>query len=492
MVDTPRRRSWYRSPWFLLPTGIFVTAIASGLIWREQRLAAIPDIPEPFDVEAFVAGGVPEAQNAFTDYREALRVVREFSGSIEEQLDFLDGRPTAVPASIEAWLKANQTTLEWLRKGTSKQGAAARNLNDIRQQDFLDESPRLLRLRELSRLMGAQARALLIAGDLSGSLEWRLAQLRFGQHLTHRPSFNDWTIAYAFRAQAFQDLVQWAEHPQVTLHDVEALFPIIDGSRAACAPYSESLRSEYVLYRDYCQRFTLYYDLEEVYRKANPLPPPARYPRMPQRLEYWALHEPEISARTLKLVVANQLPFIDLPPRDRPAVFPARVCLFDHPLPSGVTPLQIERAARAARWIVGHLSTSELESIDADRLMPTLVRTAVAVCAWQKVYGELPPSLENVVDAGWLAEVPDDPMAATPQSLRYERLVDDPQRALLWSVGSDGIDQGGVPHPGDGPYINYQYGDTFFRDPDWGMRLGEWLTMSEYERLHPPPAQTTP
>ncbi len=480
-VLKPRR--WYRSPWFLAPTLLLVAAIVWGLAWRTQRLAAIPDVPEPFDVEAFIAAGVPDDENAFTDYREAARLVREFSGPVEEQLDFLGGRPTEVPASVEAWLAANRPAMERWRQGTQKPRSAARHLSEIHLQESLDELPRMVGLRELARLASAQGRALRIAGDLPAALEWHLAHLRFGQHLTHRPSFNGWWIACAFRSQAYQDLLLWVEDPQVALDEIEALFSIVEDSPAACAPYSESLRSAYVLCLDRYHRMPAYLEMERAYMEANPPAPPGRWPRVPSWLEYWALHEPAVSARALKLVVANLLLGIDLPPRDRPPLFPAQVCLFDCPLPAGVTPLQIERASRAARCL-GSLSPSILDSIDADRLRPTLIRTALAVCAWRKVHGELPQTLEEVVAAGWLPELPDDPMAAVPQALRYERWPDDPQRAVVWSVGRDGVDDGDA-MPGD-------YGDLYSRDRDWSLRLGDWRTGPESDRLHVPAAASPP
>lgn len=89
---------------------------------------------------------------------------------------------------------------------------------------------------------------------------------------------------------------------------------------------------------------------------------------------------------------------------------------------------------------------------NADALASAVVRRRVRVEAtvamlairrFERRHQRLPKSLQELVDAKLLTELPRDPI--DDQSLRY-----DPSRRLLWSIGLDGQDNGGVQRFGSG------------------------------------------
>lgn len=83
-----------------------------------------------------------------------------------------------------------------------------------------------------------------------------------------------------------------------------------------------------------------------------------------------------------------------------------------------------------------------------------LLRTAIALRRFQLRHGDLPLSLAQLVP-GFLAEAPLDPLDGQP--LRYER--QDATNYRLWSVGQDGVDQGGDPNrPGSGELGHWSQG----------------------------------
>lgn len=86
--------------------------------------------------------------------------------------------------------------------------------------------------------------------------------------------------------------------------------------------------------------------------------------------------------------------------------------------------------------------------------------TAVALHRFRARHGQFPESLTELVP-DLLDEVPADWMNG--KSLRYQRKTPDEFR--LWSVGKDGIDQGGDPHPPKGIAIWWLNG----RDYVWPM-----------------------
>lgn len=78
--------------------------------------------------------------------------------------------------------------------------------------------------------------------------------------------------------------------------------------------------------------------------------------------------------------------------------------------------------------------------IKADELEATRRATAVAIALrlyWDD-YGQLPATLDDLVTGGLLEAVPLDPFDGAP--LRYDRA-----RAVVWSIGADGRDDGGDP-----------------------------------------------
>jgi hypothetical protein len=100
--------------------------------------------------------------------------------------------------------------------------------------------------------------------------------------------------------------------------------------------------------------------------------------------------------------------------------------------------LELLRGNAVGRRYAAH--TPELESLDASRCAfdtrLEAVRASVALRAFEAERGGLPPSLEALVPQ-WLDGVPRDWFGSG--ALRFDRA-----RRLLWSLGSDGEDDGGT------------------------------------------------
>ena len=122
-------------------------------------------------------------------------------------------------------------------------------------------------------------------------------------------------------------------------------------------------------------------------------------------------------------------------------------------------------------WISLH---SELAT--ADSLAGTIVRrrarteatiATFAIRRFERLHQRLPKTLQEVVDAKFLIEIPRDPIDGQP--LRY-----DPARRLLWSIGLDGHDDGGVQ--------NYGSSEKLF------SMLRKLLPKQHSDKLSKPPA----
>jgi len=78
----------------------------------------------------------------------------------------------------------------------------------------------------------------------------------------------------------------------------------------------------------------------------------------------------------------------------------------------------------------------------SDRCADGLLRKTLAVRAYRLEKGRLPRGLQEVVQAGYIEAVPRDPFLGDGSVLRY-RIA--PKGPVIYSVGPDGVDNGGVP-----------------------------------------------
>lgn len=89
------------------------------------------------------------------------------------------------------------------------------------------------------------------------------------------------------------------------------------------------------------------------------------------------------------------------------------------------------------RWADGHgISLRHFSFRSRAQLL--LLRVVLALCVYRLQYGKLPAELSTLVAEGLLREIPIDPFDGQP--VRYSR-----RRQIVWSVGEDGVDDGGEP-----------------------------------------------
>jgi hypothetical protein len=437
----PNRRRWYLLPWIIVAV-LGVVVAAGSLLWhREQKLARIPDIPEPFDIAAFVAEDVPDEENAYFDYVAALGLIRPFAGTNEVKWGFVDQRPQSVPPDIAAWLATNRPALDRWFEATAKSSTQAANLSNIGPADAARIDSVIHDFRPLFELVSAEGRRLTLEGRLRDALDCHIAHLRASRHMTNRCVYLDWSMATAWHHQAAGELVEWSETPALTQDELLSARERVRASYDLQAPFSEVLKVEFVLLNDR-------YDHLQGYLQNQRDLVAKRYPHLrdevPSDFKVWIEHEPDVSRRLIKLMTANRLAPVDQPPRSRPPLLPDGTFLFDVTPATGVAGSEIAQLVDG-RLLIRSGKSNLLQSIDIQRMLPIFLDTVLALQAWRRETGEFPYELDQLVAAGLLSSAPDDLMAPSPQALRYRRDPDNPQWATLWSVGENGVDDGGSP-----------------------------------------------
>ena len=111
-IGRSRRRVWYV---VLIPLAM----VMLPPLWWVTQLIGLPDVGDPFEVEAFRAMTIPDDRNAFVLYRQATTQYRplKFSDtSPSTPLDFNMRWSKALP-EVRRWAESNRDALNVFRRG---------------------------------------------------------------------------------------------------------------------------------------------------------------------------------------------------------------------------------------------------------------------------------------------------------------------------------------------------------------------------------------
>ena len=106
---------------------VIVSIVLAAWLWWATQLWGLPDIGDPFDVEAFRSQTIPDDRNAFVLYRQAvdpvhaIEAVRHVAGVCRSTS--IRCGPTASP-EIRGWAEANREALALYRRGADRPDAS--------------------------------------------------------------------------------------------------------------------------------------------------------------------------------------------------------------------------------------------------------------------------------------------------------------------------------------------------------------------------------
>jgi hypothetical protein len=440
------------------PAAIWVFLIVLGLmtspfVIRAFMLAGIPDMPEPFDEVAYSTWDVPASDDAFTYYREAAALHQEIIVQIHSAGQ-KDVREPEDPLALlkQGWTNATEPTKQWLdlhqesmavwRRGTEKE----RGLNLLPSKLSYTTILNVIQdQRMFVRLAMLQESRAIDDGELDEAHHWARAAFRCGGHTTHRGCMIQGLVGLAIHAISSQGHAHWAEQPGVTSEQLRQVLTEVQADDKLYESLSNILKSEYLANKNSLRSRDW----------ANLIAPVnsgglnnVAGPRA-MRLLYWVVGEPEVSIRLFRQILANQLPEIDKPiDLRRKMVGSGATMLFD-PDPSISQPAEQLEPARIDRAIkrssLTRMVLPSLAQIDsaflARRGRQATLEALLAAQAHRRDHGEFPESLAQLVP-NYLAAVPVDPCDPAGGPLLYRR--DEPTKAIIWSLGNDRADGGGV------------------------------------------------
>lgn len=314
-----RARGWKRR--LLICGYLIVGMILVFFGWWGASLNGLPDVGDPFDVDAFVEGSRPrDSDDAFVLYRRASGSLRDHPGASAADWNTMwstvrAGWPNARPAT-RAWVESNRDALSTWREGTTRPGALPESLDSVRSfsRDALVD--RMLWLAYAAILEGAKREA---EGDRSAALDWYLAVLRSCRHQSTRSRLDWRQQASGIESLLHDRLVAWASDPKADPSDLIRAANAIAEIDARMPPISENLKVEYI---------ALDRALGDLPRLARAIDSASasgyEYDQLGGWMRaYWFVkREPERSRRLARLFFANWLAHCDDPASSAPKIVP--------------------------------------------------------------------------------------------------------------------------------------------------------------------------
>jgi hypothetical protein len=405
---------------FVLAIGLVVGATALA-IWWLTSLNGLPDIGDPFDVEAFRAFSVPDDRNAFAFLRRAEEKLTPSPPSLALSWSQAD------PKSRE-WVEANRQAIELFQQGAEQADAA----NPAGESVVNGQRLALLVLLESDR---RQER-----GDTAGAWDCYRAILHMATHTRRRGSLRQRQDLDAYWNDLLQQRLQtWAADPRTTIPQLRnALDDALQSeprpdwdSFAIKAAYLEMMRA---LEQPVSPMIEQEVGWEYDFRLGDMQLSPDMVDALDAARRF-LLREPERSRRVLRLLYANWLAHAEIhEPRSRQpanwASFPLLVST--NPIRKAITIVPVYRVSPRAPAGARALSPQEVASWlvttndvklrilvasncqwpwSPDRLRDRRAYGGLVVMLATELYhrerGALPPSEEALVGT-YLKSLPDD------------------------------------------------------------------------------------
>ena len=444
-----------------IPLLLLAMIVLGPVAYRGYRLSQVPDIGEPFDVEAFCKIEVADEDNAFVEYRAAVATLPppRFGGQASDwqsEVDAaLEGGWAAASEDVRHWLEDNRPALEIWRRGTTKPDALYYHPQEMRIDTLL---PVTQELRTMARLARIEASRLEAEGMFEEAWEWHRASFRCSGHSGRHGCIIERLVGLACHSLACEGINHWAALRGVDTVLVQEALQAIQDDYALAAPPSNSLKAEYVMLT-HPEGLLLSEAAIEF----------ARIPKQIAPITLFVFGEPEVSQRVLRLMFHNYLSHIDTPRQQRPAQ-KTNLSLFD--LPKSIdsrtvvlSPFELEEFLHRtllARIVLPAITPYDTAVGRHEALQAALV-ISLALQWYYHEHKTFPETLQPLVGR-YLEEIPLDPFGKPGDRMHYRS---DGNNATVWSIGDDGIDNGGdvagkSPRPQD---IGYKVVAPVDREP---------------------------
>ena len=403
----------------VIATSLLLAILLAPPLWWSIQLMGLPDVGDPYDVEAFRSFTIPDESNAFVLYREAadrLKPWVEPGNPKDRRIDRRFPLSKADP-TVRRWVEDNREAMEIYRRGTERPDALA------------PSEPLTVRSYEVLKALGAfQELAFLEAsrlegqGDMMGAWAWYRAALRAAYHVGQHATTFERGFAQRWQVEVQRRAGSWAADPRTSpamlrraLDDAiacEALRP----SDSYTIKMSYQFACKVLMRLDTPGRHQLIFDLKTVHIGSSQYQlDPDLVRAIADAWRSWR-REPERSLRVIRLAIANWLAHEDAPPDRRsgpdPDISgPYDFYAFGPEAPAGaraLSPRALDRWLTTAADAQILLRSWDLRAVRIrERVTHWGFVVLLASQLYRRDHGTDPPSEQSLVGP-YLKELPDD------------------------------------------------------------------------------------
>ena len=409
-------------PKLAIPLLLMLLLVSAPLVYRSIRLSRVPPADEPFDIKSVLEFEVPDSDNAFVEYRAAslLLVSRGPKANIDDfEKAQSDGWEHATEP-VRNWLDANRPFIELWRKGTAKPDAQYVRASELRADTLL---PIISDAREFSRLVRLESSRLLVERQPEEAWDWLRTSFRMSRQLGRHGTIIERLVGVSAHSLTAEGMMKWANDPQVTADLLRRAMRELQDEQKRTPPLSACLQSEYL----------------SVMATWKTL---ACGPRELALRDF--IGESELNERVFRHVFANWLGQADKPRQQRTKQWPGLFVFEPDPTSAKTQPSASEVSGYIHESVMAALLVSSVQqtffAIDREAARDSLLTAVLALELFAREHGHYPEKLEELVP-DFLPAVPEDTHAPPQTPLRYRR---DADGALIYSVGDNGTDDGGV------------------------------------------------
>jgi hypothetical protein len=343
-----------------------------------MSLRGLPDIGDPFDVEAFLkAADLPDERNAFVLYRQAVAKLVPWSHGWVP--DWRRANP-----DLRAWVVANRPALDLWLEGTRRPDAVAASPRETTTQTDMSV---IAQLETLSIPVVLEASRRLDEGDVDGAWHYYLGAVRAGLHRLRFAGLMQRSAGGGMLSRATMGAQNWANDPRVGADRIRRAIADLGELRSLEMRVEDYLRMDYVVLRN---TFRSRADVDQMLALAEGSIERVWLFQIPAGVMAFIKREPERSQRILQHAYTNWIREIQKPAAAR-ALFDPRI-IFMPPSPAalGVASNPAERELppdRLGEWLDS--------SLIARVHMPPLASLVYAGWYDAKLIGDLRMSLAN-------------------------------------------------------------------------------------------------
>ncbi|MEX2287731.1 MAG: hypothetical protein WD648_11620 [Planctomycetaceae bacterium] len=407
------------SPTVGIPLLVLVAVLCAPFVYRNRQLAGLPDIGDPFDVEAFCDIPLSNHENAFVEFDRAGAMLAP-----QPALDdaALDKGWSASPPELQQWVIDNRPALEVWRKGTEKPDALFMNPAEV---DIETDFSPVSQLREFAQLARLEASRLEGEGDVRGAWEMFRALFRSSRLVGRHGAMIEFLIAYSLQGVAANGINQWASDPRVDRQLLETALTRVRADAQLRAHSSTSLaKVEYLSIRNTLERF----------------PTGGSYPKAKSVLPVIFWVEYERTRRIMQHYFAEEI--VSLADEGSPESVPPHLSSVD-------LQVFIDKSLLSSLFLVSQEWAEQYVSYE--RARQAAIEMALAAQIHYREHGAFPEKAEELLQTG-LDAIADDPFSHSGRPMQY-RVDAATGNAVVWSAGKDGVDDGGdVESTGEGDH----------------------------------------